>query len=419
MPIRCARGAGVMSRGKIESALPDYRASLSKYYRAEAHYPLIASIQNDVPEDVLRDRFDENLYATGKQRYLIVRNGIVIRDKLADFVHDESGFSDRVKMVMYFLFMFRDPRYRDFICNVVGKQNGKWDTSIFRNNNSEYFEHAGGHKAFTNLRQFLFQTGLLDERTLNVTMPDLATWFPAAAQIAAQSISEPLARKTFLASPHGFLIRYKINALLNATPQELAALEFGIAYEESEDLLPAIESRGGNSEPDTEEFRPWNRTPPSKRASVALPVETDPAALERANSQHFLLEKRIYEVCKERGLSPKTNKHIDLIVDSDNISLLFEMKSSSLDAIRSQLRRAISQLLEYRYLYRKKLKATVFLCAVLERKPRGRIAWLTGYLDDLGIGLIWKNDQNNRLNCTSATKKLLHDVLPQISTTDF
>lgn len=401
------------------SPLPDYRASLSKYYRADAHYPLIASIHNDEPEDVVRGRFDENLYATGKQRYLIVRDSIVIRDKLVDFVHDESRFSDRVKMVMYFLFMFRDPRYRDFICNVVGRHNGKWDTSIFRTNNSEYFEHAGGHKAFTNLRQFLFQTGLLDERTLHVTMPDLETWFPAAVEIAAQSISQPLARKAFLASPHGFLIRHKINALLNATPQELAELDFAVAYEESEDLLPPIESRGENSEPETEEFRLWNRRPPSKRSSGTLLVETDSAALERANTQHFLLEKRIYEVCKERGLSPKTNKHIDLIVDGDKISLLFEMKSSSLDAIRSQLRRAVSQLLEYRYLYRKKLKATVLLCVVLERKPRGRIAWLAGYLDNLGIGLIWKNDQNNQLNCTSATKRLLRDVLPQISTADF
>ncbi len=93
----------------MANPLPNYRASLSKYYRAKDHYPLIASIENDLPEEVLRNRFDENLYATGKQRYLIVRNGIVIRDRLVDFVHDEGGFTDRVKMVMYFLFMFREP----------------------------------------------------------------------------------------------------------------------------------------------------------------------------------------------------------------------------------------------------------------------------------------------------------------------
>src|ERR1039458_2367344 len=135
-----ALGSWFMSREKIENPLPDFRASLSKYYRAKDHYPLIASIENDTPEHVVRERFDENLYATGKQRYLIVRDGVVIRDKLVDFVHDENGFTDRVKMVMYFLFMFRDSRYRDFICSVVGKQQGRWDTGIFRDKNSGYLD---------------------------------------------------------------------------------------------------------------------------------------------------------------------------------------------------------------------------------------------------------------------------------------
>ena len=41
-------------------------------------------------DTVVRARFNRDLYATGKQRYLIVKNGIVIRDKLVDFVHDEG-----------------------------------------------------------------------------------------------------------------------------------------------------------------------------------------------------------------------------------------------------------------------------------------------------------------------------------------
>jgi len=403
----------------MANPLPNYRASLSKYYRAKDHHPLIASIENDLPEEVLRKRFDENLYATGKQRYLIVRNGIVIRDRLVDFVHDEGDFTDRVKMVMYFVFMFRDPRYRDFISKVVGKQEGKWETAVFRDRSSQYFERAGGHKAFTNLRQFLFQTGILDERTLQVRMPELATWFPSAVHIAAQSIPNPKARGSFLASPHGFLIRHKINALLNATPQELAALEFGGTYEEAEDLLPSLEVRSGSSEPDIEEFQVWKRLPPSRRADRYVIVETDPAALERANRQHFLLERRICDLCKRSGLTPRTNRHIDLVVDRGDTSVVFEMKSCSLDAIRSQLRRAVSQLLEYRYLYLRRLKSNVVLCVVLERQPRGLISWLTGYLDELGIGLIWKNDSDDRFNCTDVTKQLLRNVVPESSAPDF
>jgi hypothetical protein len=161
--------------------LPHFVSSLSKYIRVEKYYDLVASIAHDTPESALRKRFDVDLYATAKQRYLIVTDGNVIRDKLVDFVHDEGSFTERVKMVMYFVFMFRDARYREFICKEVGKRDGKWDTSVFRNTNSKHFTGAGGRKAFTNLRQFLFQTGILDEYSLTVHIPELSEWFPAAA----------------------------------------------------------------------------------------------------------------------------------------------------------------------------------------------------------------------------------------------
>ena len=96
----------------MPNPLPNFVSSLSKYYRAEAHYPLLASIVRDTPETEMRAKFDNDLYATGKQRYLTVRNKMVIRDKLIDFIHEEDGFTERVKMVMYFLFLFRDARYR-------------------------------------------------------------------------------------------------------------------------------------------------------------------------------------------------------------------------------------------------------------------------------------------------------------------
>lgn len=153
------------SKESVPSPLPHFVSSLSKYYRVEDHYPLVAAITQDIPESELRSKFDPDLYATGKQRYLTVRNGRVLRDKLVDFVHEEDGFTERVKMVMYFLFMFRDARYREFICKKVAT-GGKWHTEIFRDTQSEHFHNVGGRKAFTNLRQFLFQTGVIDERSL-------------------------------------------------------------------------------------------------------------------------------------------------------------------------------------------------------------------------------------------------------------
>jgi hypothetical protein len=144
----------------LAGPLPQFVGSLSKYIRAERYYDLLSSITHDIPEHQLRAKFDPNLYATAKARYLIVEGGVVRRDRLVDLIHDEVVFNERVKMVMYFLFMFRDRRYREFICNVVGQKNGKWDTKVFSDAHSDFFEHAGGRKAFTNLRQFLSQTGI-------------------------------------------------------------------------------------------------------------------------------------------------------------------------------------------------------------------------------------------------------------------
>lgn len=145
---------------RLANPLPQFVGSLSKYIRAEKYYDLLSSITHDIPESQLRAKFDPNLYATARARYLIVEEGMVRRDKLVDLIHDEGAFSERVKMVMYFLFMFRDRRYREFICNVVGQKNGNWDARVFSDTHSEFFEHAGGRKAFTNLRQFLSQTGI-------------------------------------------------------------------------------------------------------------------------------------------------------------------------------------------------------------------------------------------------------------------
>jgi hypothetical protein len=400
--------------------LPKLVASLSKYYRVEDHYKLISSILHNTPESDLREQFDRDLYATAKQRYLIVRDGTVYRDKLVDLVHEEDGFTERVKMVMYFLFMFRDARYRRFICERVGNREGKWQTSIFHDSTSEYFEHAGGRKAFTNLRQFLFQTGILDEESLHVHIPELAGWFPTAVEVAAQSIEDVPARKSFLASPTDFLVKHKVNALLNANPAELAADEFTEPTDDSEDddgVVPELPD--AKSLPDGSEFRDWKRSMPLQRNRKASVVETNPAALERANDQHSLLEQRIFELCKENKLKPRNNIHVDLRVDFGAESVLFEMKSCRAGKIRNQLRKAISQLLEYRYIYRNELQPNVVLCAVLERKPGGRAGWLAGYIDSLGIGLIWKNDHNDKLNCTDETKRLLKKIFPEIGLSNF
>jgi hypothetical protein len=338
----------------VSNPLPHFVSSLSKYQTVEDHYNILASIEHDTPETEIRGRFGDALFTTAKPRYLITKNGMVIRDKLIDLVHEEGELSSKIKMVMYFLFMFRDPRYRDFICKIVGRTSGVWNTSVFRDRGrASYFPGTGGHKAFTNLRQFLFQIGVLDEKTFAARFPELKKWFPSAVEIAAQSIENNDARQEFLASPHGFLIRYKINALLNSTASELAGISFGGTYEESENLLPPIELDEHSGRMDTSDFRDWNRLPPARRKNQdKYKTTNDPIAFERANNQHYLLEKAITALCREVGASCQFNRHIDLIAKFGAKSVVFEMKSCTPTAVRPQLRRAVSQLLEYRYLYR-------------------------------------------------------------------
>jgi hypothetical protein len=140
----------------------------------------------------------------------------------------------------------------------------------------------------------------------------------------------------------------------------------------------------------------------------------DPVALERADTQHYWLERAIASLCSANNIEPLTNRHIDLLVQSDSASIVFEMKSCAPGDISAPLRRGVSQLLEYRYLYRNKLRPDVRLCVVIERRPRGSYEWLIGYLESLRIGLIWRNDGDDGLNCTEFTTNLLADILPQV-----
>jgi len=59
----------------LASPLPQYVGSLSKYIRAEKYYDLLSSITHDIPESQLRAKFDPNLYATAKARYLLIERG--------------------------------------------------------------------------------------------------------------------------------------------------------------------------------------------------------------------------------------------------------------------------------------------------------------------------------------------------------
>lgn|SRR5208282_1974217 len=160
----------------------------------------------------------------------------------------------------------------------------------------------------------------------------------------------------------------------------------------------------------------WDRLRPAKkkaRPSVHVPKKGS-VEFERANMQHYLLEKEIVDLCRANEITPLTNRHVDVLAQAGPISVVFEMKACSPTEMSTPLRQAVYQLIEYRYFYRNKLSADVRLCVVIAHRPTGKSEWLIGYLDHLRIGLIWKNEGGEGFGCTELTKTLVGEVLPEI-----
>lgn len=394
--------------------LPDSKSSLTKFIPLEAHYELLRSIKSDTTLQALKTSFDVDVVATARQRYLLEQTGRVRRDKLIDLIHTEGELTDRVRMVMYFLFMLRDSRYRNFICNNVASKDGRWDASVFVSESHAEFAGVGGRKAFTNLRQLLVHANLLDDSfVLRPALP-LDKWLSVAVEIAAPHITNLDAQQSFLTSPQAFLVGHHLHGLLNTTVEHLASVELPNISEEFSDLLPAYSLGREESEFVSPGFKRWKRHAPLNRPDPRSPaVHKNPALLERANAQHFILEQMMEKLCAENELEAQYSVHIDLFVQGEAGTLLFEMKSCTIASARPQIRRAVNQVFEYPYLYRGNLRLPVQRCIVVERKPRGKDSWLIEYVEFLGIGLVWKRDDREEFRCSKQTSEWLFPFLSQ------
>jgi len=156
------------------------------------------------------------------------------------------------------------------------------------------------------------------------------------------------------------------------------------------------------------------RLVPRQKSRTRTQARPDPVKAERSDLQHWLLEKNIVDLCIANKYDALTNRHIDVLCNEGMSSVIFEVKACTIYDIAGPLRRAVLQLLEYRYLYRDSLKPDVKLCIVSERRPRGGHEWFIGYCEHLGIGLIWRNDGDNDLSCSEFTKEQLGNIFPQV-----
>jgi hypothetical protein len=105
-----------------------------------------------------------------------------------------------------------------------------------------------------------------------------------------------------------------------------------------------------------------------------------------------------------RGFRPLYNALIDLYCDIQGRFYIFEMKSVTASNEVSQIRKAVSQLYEYRFLHGLK---DAQLVIVLNREPRE--AWVIDYLvGDRSILICWV--ASDRFACPHTIQEWLTEV---------
>jgi hypothetical protein len=94
---------------------------------------------------------------------------------------------------------------------------------------------------------------------------------------------------------------------------------------------------------------------------------------------------------RRAGSIPKKNQYIDLSAIVREDLYLFEMKSTTDSNAHPQIRRAISQLYEYRYLQD---APTAKLVVVIENPPPREKKWMVDYVvKDRKLLIAWDGDR--------------------------
>jgi hypothetical protein len=128
-----------------------------------------------------------------------------------------------------------------------------------------------------------------------------------------------------------------------------------------------------------------------REAKGYLNVLIDDAARERAEDAHRMLTELVASKIRRAGSIPKNNKYIDLSAAIHDDLYLFEMKSTTDGNAHGQIRRAISQLYEYRYLQD---APAAKLVIVIENPPPQEKKWIVDYVvKDRKLLIAWDGDR--------------------------
>lgn len=141
-----------------------------------------------------------------------------------------------------------------------------------------------------------------------------------------------------------------------------------------------------------------------RKAKGMLAVMIDDAAKERAERAHQMLLDLVAGKIRRAGAIPRNNPIIDLAATVRDDDFLFEMKSTTARNVHSQVRRAVSQLYEYRYLQN---KPSAKLVVVIENPLPAEKEWLVDYVvKDRELLIVWDGD-GKTLHCPAGISKEL------------
>jgi hypothetical protein len=191
----------------------------------------------------------------------------------------------------------------------------------------------------------------------------------------------------------GVLHEVRSRYFVTTLPAEVKLLEFD---DDDEPLFPKSY--------DLAEYENVARKIRERSGKIAYFV--DEAKRERANNLHHHLVDLVADRIRAASAIPRQNRLIDLSASVQDEVFLFEMKSTTPDNVREQVRKGISQLYEYRYIQDVDAK----LVLVLDVCPQGEEKWLVDYLvKDRKILVAW--DGNDQFDCPDELKPELEFLL--------
>jgi hypothetical protein len=363
-------------------ALADLRAVVAQN---EKNTPRENAPHKDAP-GLLRNRF---LFVDESER--------IVYDRFLSLVQAHGIDSPLVRRVMYFVWVWRDDRIRRFVTEVVADKFGRWDANrILDKSRANFFSQFGqassALKIRSNFEFFLTETGILGSNG-QIDLDTSDGWLAEAALVASQHENDPAISAGMVRNPSEVLFQLGLNGLANLTeadrpkPQGQRAADF--VQEEADSLLDTQSSASA--------LRDWKDRKVTPATTVPVVTTINLVALERANASHLLLERLVAAAMSNASLKPRASDAIDILAEAVDQTLICEIKSCTARNFHGQIRRGVSQLLEYRFLYRNKLEGDIVLALVAETEPPKKKLWLRDYLRSLGIELVWKEHGTERL----------------------